>query len=122
LILLGCAFGLTQQIPVAAMSQILKDELKEVANGSTLVSVLQATAVPMGVAMLSSIVQAQSQQYMQSLAVQGITGALLRQQSSLLAMHESFLIASFLALVALVAMCFVPKRAPKTTLLKMSNV
>jgi len=122
LILLGCAFGLTQQILDAAMSQIEKDELKEVANGSTLVSVLQATAAPMGVAMLSSIVQAQSQQYIRSLAIQGITGALLRQQSSLLAMHESFLIASFLALVALVAMCFVPKRAPKTTLLKMSNV
>jgi hypothetical protein len=64
----------------------------------------------MGVAVLASIVQTRSQQYTSSLAAQGITGDLLRQQSSLLAMHEGFLVASFLALVALVAMCFVPKR------------
>ena len=110
LILLGCASGLTRQIPVAAMSQIERENQTEIAHGSTIVTVLQANAAPLGVAVLSSIVQAQSLQYMRSLTVQGITGELLIQQSSLLAMHESFLIASFLAIVALVAMCFVPKR------------
>ena len=110
LILLGCAFGLSQQIPVAAMSQIEKEKHTEIAHGSTLVSVLQATAAPMGVAVLSSIVQTRSQQYTINLAAQGITGKLLQQQSALLAMHEGFLVASFLALVALVVMCFVPKR------------
>ena len=110
LILLGCAYGLSQQIPVAAMSQIEKEKQTEIAHGSTLVSVLQAMAAPMGVAVLSSIVQTRSQQYTSSLALQGLTGELLRQQSSLLAMHEAFLIAAFLALVALVAMYFVPKR------------
>lgn len=110
LILLGCAYGLSQQIPVAAMSQIEKEQQTEIAHGSTLVSVLQATAAPMGVAVLASIVQTRSQQYTSNLAAQGITGDLLRQQSSLLAMHEGFLVASLLALVALVAMCFVPKR------------
>jgi MFS family permease len=110
LILPGCAFGLTQQLPVAAMSQIEKDERQEVANGSTLITVLHATAAPLGVALLSSLVQARSQQYTLTLATQGVTGELLNQQSLLLAMHESFLVASFLALGALVAMGFVPRR------------
>ena len=110
LLLLGCAAGFLGQIPVAAMSQIEKEEHQEVTNGSTLVSVLRAIAAPMGVAVLSSIVQAQSQQFTRSLASQGITGELLQQQSSLLAMHESFLVASFLALLALVTMCFVPRK------------
>jgi hypothetical protein len=110
LILLGCAYGLSQQIPVAAMSRIEKEKQTEIAHGSTLVSVLQATAAPMGVAVLSSIVQTRSQQYTSSLAAQGIAGDLLRQQSALLAMHDGFLVASFLALVALVVMYFVPKR------------
>jgi EmrB/QacA subfamily drug resistance transporter len=110
LILLGIAFGFVHQIPVSAMSQIEKDEHKEVANGSTLLTVLHATAAPMGVALLSSIVQTRSEQHIINLAGQGINGELLQQQSTLLAMHESFLIASFLILVALAAMCFVPKR------------
>ena len=110
LILLGCASGLTSQITVAAMSHIEKEEQKEVAHGSTLVTVLRSIAAPLGVATFSSIVQTRSQQYTTYLAAQGITGELLQQQSSLLAMHESFLVASFLALLALVTMCFVPRR------------
>ena len=110
LILLGCASGLVQQIPVAAMSRIEKEEQEEVANGSTLLTVLQALSAPLGVAVLSSIVQARSQQYKTSLSMQGINGELLRQLSSLLAMRESFLIAAILLLLALVAMCFVPRR------------
>ena len=109
LILLGGASGLAQQIPVAAMSGIKKEESKEVANGSTLLSVLQATAAPMGVAVFSSIVQIRSQHYIVSLAAQGVNGELLQLQSSLLAMRESFFIAALLALIAFVAMCFVPK-------------
>src|SRR5262245_62054095 len=110
LFLLGCAGGLTSQITVAAMSQIRSEEQQAVANSSTLMSVLRASAAPLGVAMLSSLMQAQSEQYRTSLAAQGLGGELLRQQSALLAMHDSFLVASCLALVALVAMCCVPKR------------
>src|SRR5690606_34352059 len=44
--LLGASFGLAQQIPVSAMSRIEKDEQQEVANGSTLITVLHATAAP----------------------------------------------------------------------------
>lgn len=110
LVLLGCASALIQQIPVAAMSRVEKEKHKEVAHGSTLVTVLRAVAAPMGVAVLSSIVQSQSQQHMRSLSAQGIAGELLHQQSTLLAMHESFFVAVVLALVALVAMCFVPRR------------
>jgi EmrB/QacA subfamily drug resistance transporter len=110
LILLGCSGGLTGQITVAAMSQIAHEERQAVANASTLVSVLRATAAPLGVAMLSSLVEAQSQQYRISLAQQGIAGDLLTQQSVLLAMHTSFLVAALLALMALLAMCGVPKR------------
>jgi MFS family permease len=112
LLLLGCAGGLTGQIPVAAMSQIRSEEQQAVANSSTLMSVLRASAAPLGVAMLASLMQAQSQQYRASLTAQGLGGELLTQQSALLAMHDSFLVASCFALVALVAMCCVPKRKP----------
>jgi hypothetical protein len=64
----------------------------------------------MGVALLSSTVQGRSGQYTQSLAAEGVTGELLRQQSTLLAMHNSFFIACCLMLMALVAMSLVPKR------------
>lgn len=110
MLLLGCSYGFTQQLPVTAMSQIAKEERKEVANGSTLLSVLQATAAPMGVAVLSSFVSARSQQYALSLRIEGITGALLRLQGTLLAMHEAFLASSLLTIVALLAMFFVPGR------------
>ncbi|GAC1557020.1 MAG: DHA2 family efflux MFS transporter permease subunit [Ktedonobacteraceae bacterium] len=110
LVLLGCAYAFTQQMPVAAMSHIEKGERKEIANGSTLLTVLQATAAPMGVAVLSSFVSIRSQQYMLHLSMQGITGELLHLQSSLLAMHEAFLVSSLLTIVALLAMCLVPRR------------
>lgn len=114
LLLLGCASGLLQQIPVAAMSRIQKEEHKEIANGSTLLIVLQATAAPLGVAVFSSIVQARSQQYTILLATQGIKGELVQLQSTLLAMHESFLLAVLLLLVALGMMCLVPPRRKET--------
>src|SRR5207248_1382206 len=114
LLLLGCASGLLQQIPVAAMSRIKNEEHKEIANGSTLLIVLQSTAAPLGVAVFSSIVQGRSQQYTIGLSTQGITGELLRLQSTLLAMHESFLLAALLMLVALGMMCLVPPRRKDT--------
>jgi MFS family permease len=110
LVLLGCAYGLTQQMPVTAMSQIEKEEHKEIANGSTLLTVLQATAAPMGIAILSSFVSVRSQQYTLHLSMEGISGEVLHLQSSLLAMHEAFLVSSLLTIVALLAMCFVPRR------------
>jgi len=111
LLLLGCASGLVQQIPVAAMSRIKKEEQKEIANGSTLLIVLQATAAPLGVAVFSSIVQGRSQQYITRLASHGITGELVQLQSTLLAMRESFLLAVLLILVAFGMMCLVPSRS-----------
>jgi EmrB/QacA subfamily drug resistance transporter len=114
LLLLGCASGLLQQIPVSAMSRIKKDEHKEVANGSTLIVVLQSTAAPIGVAVFSSIVQGRSLQYAIQLPAQGITGELLRLQSTLLAMHESFLLAALLLLVAVGMMCLVPSKRKDT--------
>jgi len=113
LVLVGSASGLTNQVQVSAMSRIERDEHKEVANGSTILSVLHATAAPMGVALLSSMVQGQSQEYAQSLAAEGVTGEVLRQQSTLLAMHNSFLIASCLVLTAAIAMSLVPKRTKR---------
>src|SRR5207248_4037434 len=110
LLLLGCASGLLQQIPVSAMSRIKKEEHKEVANGSTLIVVLQSTAAPLGVAVFSSIVQGRSELYAIRLAAQGMTGELLRRQSTLLAMHESFLVAAMLLLMAVGMMCLVPRR------------
>ena len=110
MLLLGCSSGLTQQIPVSAMSHIKKEDAKAVAYGSTLVTVLRALAAPLGVATISSFVQVQSQQHTSSLAAQGFTGKLLQQQSTLLAMHQSFLVVALLALAAVAAMCFVPKR------------
>jgi EmrB/QacA subfamily drug resistance transporter len=110
LLLLGCAYGMTQQIPVAAMARIQKEEGKEVANGSTLLTVLQSTAAPLGVAIISSLVSVRSQQYLLSLSKHQLGGELLQLQSSLSAMHEAFLLASSLTIVALLAMCFVPRR------------
>ena len=113
MLLLGCSYGFTQQLPVTAMLQITKDERKELANGSALLTVLQATAAPMGVAVLSSFVSARSQQYTHSLSIEGITGELLHLQSFLLAMHEAFLASSLLIIVALLAMFFVPRKGKR---------
>jgi MFS family permease len=110
LFLLGCQGGLTNQIPVSALSQIKKEEEQEIANASTLLAVLRAAAAPLGVAIFASFVQNRSQYYLESLSRQGITGAVLQPQSILFAMHESFLSASVLALVAFAVMAFVPRR------------
>jgi MFS family permease len=110
LILLGSAGALLQQVPVSAMSNIGKDERQAIANGSTLLTVLHATAAPMGVALLSSIVQIRSQQYRLALAGSELAPALVEPQSTLLAMHESFFLAGCLVVVALIAMLLVPKR------------
>ena len=75
---------------------------------------LQATAAPLGVAVFSSIVQERSQQYITRLSTQGITGELVQLQSTLLAMHESFLLAVLLILVAFGMMCLVPSRRKET--------
>ena len=113
LALVGAASGLVNQIQVAAMSQIEKDEHKEIANASTILTMLHATAAPMGVALLSSLVQGRSQQYAQSLAAEGITGELLQQQSTLLAMQNSFFVATYLILIAFIAMSLVPTRSKR---------
>lgn len=105
LLLLGCAYGCLQQLPVAAMSQIEKERQQDIAHGSTLVTVLQALAAPLGVTVIASFVQARSQIYMSHLATQRITGTLLHLQSVLQAMHESFLMAIGLLFIALVVMC-----------------
>jgi len=109
LFLLGCPGGLTNQIPVAAFSQIKKEEEQELANASALLSVLRAAAAPLGVAVFASVVQNRSQYYLESLARQGLTGIELQSQSLLFAMHESFLSASILALAAFAVMTFVPR-------------
>ena len=96
------------------MSRIKKEELQEIANGSTLINVLQATAAPLGVTVFSSLVQGRSQQYSMLLTTQGLTGELLQLQSTLLAMHDSFLLAALLMLVAFGMMCFVPPRRRET--------
>ena len=114
LALLGAAFAFIQQIPVAAMSRIEKDEGREIANGSTLMSVLHATAArPMGVALLSSVVQSRTLTYAARLAAEGMDSAAAQLQGSLQAIHDSFLIAACLVLLALAAMYFVPRRRVK---------
>ena len=117
LALLGAAFAFIQQIPVAAMSRIEKDEGREIANGSTLMSVLHATAAPMGVALLSSVVQSRTLTYAAELAAEGMDSAAAQLQGSLQAIHDSFLIAACLVLLALAAMYFVPRRRVKAACL-----
>jgi len=82
----------------------------DVAHGSTLISALRSTAAPMGVALLSSVVQANSQTDQLSHAAQDSNGALLLQLSGMLAMYTSFLVAPGLACVALGAICLAPGR------------
>jgi heme/copper-type cytochrome/quinol oxidase subunit 1 len=91
------------------MSRIEMDEHKEVANGSTLITVLRAVAAPLGVALLSSLVQIRTQVYLKS-SSQTLASELFTQQSTLLALHDTFLLTSFTAAVALLVMYFVPKR------------
>jgi MFS family permease len=109
LIVLGLANGLAQQIPVSAMSRIEKEAQQEIANGSTLITVLRAVAAPLGVAILSSIVQLQTQMHLKDHASQTLPGELFTRQSALLALHDSLLLATGIAVVALVAMYIVPK-------------
>ncbi len=117
LFLLGCSTGLTGQIPVSAMSRIEKDAAKEVAHGSTLVTVLRAVAAPLGVAVLSSFVQGRSQYYVTKLTAQHLTGNTLLRQSTLQAMHDSFIVMITLAICALVIMYFVPRRRYVTNIM-----
>ena len=112
-VVMGCAFAMTQQLPVAAMSNIDRYENTEIANGSTLVSVLQATAAPLGVAMLSSLVHTRAPHYRATLTAPGLSAQVLERQSTLSAMHESFALALGLTLLALVVMTFVPRRTPQ---------
>jgi len=113
-IVLGWANGLAQQIPVTAMSRIESYKHQEIATGSTLITILRSIAATLGVALLSNIVQLQTQVYMKRDASQGISGELFTQQSSLLALHDSFLLASFIAVAALVTMYFVPRKRKNT--------
>jgi hypothetical protein len=110
MVVFGCAVGLIQQLPVAAMSQIELNQPEEIANGSTLLTVLQSAAAPVGVAALSSIVRLRSEHFSNVLTAEAVKDELLRRQSLLLAMRDSFLIALLLALLAVAAMCFVPRR------------
>jgi len=113
LALLGCAGALTGLIQVTAMSNITKEAHHDIAHGSTLLSVLRATAAPLGVALLSSITQAQSQHYARALANQGLADVLIQQQSTVLALRDSFLVATIMAVLAVCAMCFVPRQASR---------
>lgn len=108
-LLLGSASGMTSQIAVSALSQIKKAEEQAIANASTLLSVLRATAAPMGVAIIASFVQTRSQSYLRTLDTRNLAETTLLHQSSLFAMHDSFLLVSLLILVALGAMCCVPR-------------
>lgn len=112
MVVFGGAVGLTPQVPVTAMSRIEMDQAQEIANGSTLLTVLQATAAPLGVAALSTIVQVRDQHFSQVLAAQGMKAEaeLSRHQGSLLAMHDGFLVALFVVLLGLAAMCAVPRQ------------
>lgn len=105
LAVLGLGAGLAGQIQVAAMSRIQREEHQEVANGTTLISVMRATAAPLGVTTLSVIVQARSEQHTGRFA-----DAVARQQGTLLAMHDGFLVASILVALAFIGMWFAPAR------------
>ena len=48
---------------------------------------------------------------MVQLSKRGLTGVLLQNQSSMMAMREAFLLSSFLTVMALVAMYFVPRKS-----------
>jgi MFS family permease len=104
LVVVGSASGFVNQILVTAMSGIEKDERKEVANGSTILTVLHATAAPLGVGLLSSMAQGRSVQHAERLAAEGVVGELLEQQSTLLGMRNSFAIGVGLLAAAIVAM------------------
>ncbi|GHO46004.1 MDR family MFS transporter [Ktedonospora formicarum] len=106
---LGAANAMTNQVGVSALSQIKKEEGQAIANASTLLSVLRATAAPLGVAIIASFVQIRSQHFQQTFVEQGLSKVTLLRQSELLALHDSFLLAAFLILIAFGTMCCVPR-------------
>lgn len=95
LLLLGGAFAFLQQIQVGAMVNIRKDEHVAVANGTTLLTVLHATAAPLGVALLSTLTQLSAQ-----------------QAGALAGLRQSIFVAAGVAAIGLVAMVGVPARQP----------
>jgi hypothetical protein len=95
---------------VSAMARIPSAEQQEVANGTALLSVLRATAAPLGVTLLSVLVQARSGGHVTALAAQGLPRALAQREGTLLAMHDSFGLAVALSVGAIVLLWRVPRR------------
>lgn len=84
------------------------------ANAATLVSVLRATAAPLGTTLLSVIVQARGPGHVAALVVRGLPTALARREGTLLAMHDGFRVAALLTSVAIALVLCVPARRRRT--------
>lgn len=96
LFLMGGSFGCVQQLPVAAMANTPAEEHAAVAHGSTLLSVIHATAAPLGVGALSTLMQIFGQ-----------------HAGALAGFHRSALVAATVATAALLLMLGAPaRRAP----------
>ncbi|WP_165423068.1 DHA2 family efflux MFS transporter permease subunit [Ktedonosporobacter rubrisoli] len=115
LFVVGLAFGMIQQpLRVAAMTHI--HGAQPVTNGSTLLTVSRAVAASLGLAVLATLVQTQTQIHRSQLAAdpsQSLPGVLLQKQAFLLAMHDVFFIIAGLAMLGLLATALLQKKPPR---------
>ncbi|QBD77425.1 DHA2 family efflux MFS transporter permease subunit [Ktedonosporobacter rubrisoli] len=116
LILMLLAFGLNlvmQPIGVAAMADLR--ETSSIANGSTLSTVIRSIGGSLGLALLSTLVQTQTQAHLQDQKQADLSAALLYKQASLMAMHDAFFLLAISSILALLAAMFLHKRRPSSS-------
>jgi EmrB/QacA subfamily drug resistance transporter len=111
MVLLGCAGGMSGQVSVLAMSNIERQEIGAVTNASTLLVVLRATGAPLGIALLTSVVQRIGQPNSAKFAHIPFANSIAVRLATLQGMHFSFATAATLGVIALLLLSNIPKNA-----------
>jgi EmrB/QacA subfamily drug resistance transporter len=111
LVVIGLAFGMIlQPLTVATMAPIRDAE--SVANGSTLITVVRAVAGSLGLAVLATLVQTQTQEHIRQLEAHMLhpVTSQLQQQAFLLAMQDVFFLTALLTILALIITALLQKK------------
>lgn len=117
LTVLGFSFGLIlQPLTVAAMVHIRDEE--QLANGSTLLTVIRSVGGSLGIAVLATVVQSQTRVHSIDLIRQrahNSTEVVLQKQAELLALHDAFFLTTILTILAVFAALLLQKRSHEST-------
>src|SRR5215471_16697479 len=107
LVLRGLAFGLVvQPLTIAAMSEVRPAQM---AQATTLNTVVRSVASSLGVAVLAAVFQARSAFHYHQLATHGV-GALTRLQAAVLGLQDSSWLTLAFIVVAIIATLFVREK------------